>query len=171
MGRLIDPTLLEMPAPQGPMKTAFYSHSDCRGHDMGEGHPECPARLDAIEDHLIATGLDAALERREAPSVDAADLALAHSAGYVAELRDLLEEVAQLADVAAAVGERQVGEVGERCLAPLERGIEPARDQVVLDRVEPRRALRVTGAHVVAAAVGMAVEGRFHRSFDGRDFE
>ena len=76
------------------MKTAFYSHSDCRGHDMGPGHPECPERLAAIEDHLLATGLDAALERREAPSVAASDLALAHASGYVAELRDLLERVA-----------------------------------------------------------------------------
>jgi len=77
------------------MTTAFYSHSDCRGHDMGRGHPECPERLDAIEDHLIATGLDLALERREAPLVDPADLALAHSSGFVAELRDVLEQVTQ----------------------------------------------------------------------------
>ena len=50
-----------------PMTTAFYSHPECRGHDMGDGHPECPERLDAIEDHLLATGLGIALERREAP--------------------------------------------------------------------------------------------------------
>jgi acetoin utilization deacetylase AcuC-like enzyme len=75
------------------MKTAFYSHSDCRGHDMGPGHPECPARLDAIDDLLTASGLDLAIERRDAPSVDARDLALAHSSGFVAELRDLLERV------------------------------------------------------------------------------
>ena len=76
------------------MKTAFYSHSECHGHDMGEGHPECPARLDAINDHLIASGLDAALDRREAPLAAASDLVLAHSPGYVAELGDLLERVA-----------------------------------------------------------------------------
>ena len=45
------------------MSTAFYSHPDCRGHDMGPGHPECPQRLDAIEDHLLSTGLDIALLR------------------------------------------------------------------------------------------------------------
>jgi hypothetical protein len=28
---------------------------------MGAGHPECPQRLDAIDDHLLATGLDIAL--------------------------------------------------------------------------------------------------------------
>ena len=73
-GRLIDPTLLEKPEPESAMTTAFYSHPDCRGHDMGAGHPECSARLDAIEDHLIATGLDVALEQREAPMVALSDL-------------------------------------------------------------------------------------------------
>ena len=76
------------------MTTAFYTHPDCRGHDMGPGHPECPERLDAIDDFLLASGLEAALERREAPRVDPADLALAHSSGYVDELRDFLEGVA-----------------------------------------------------------------------------
>ena len=61
---------------------------------MGAGHPECAARLDAIDDHLIATGLGAALEHREAPVVAMADLAHAHSSGYVTELRDVLERIA-----------------------------------------------------------------------------
>lgn len=75
------------------MSTAFYTHSDCRLHEMGSGHPECPQRLDAIQDHLRATGLDVALEMREAPLVDLADVGRAHSSRYVAELKDLLEEV------------------------------------------------------------------------------
>lgn len=73
------------------MTTAFYSHPDCRGHDMGRGHPECPQRLDAIDDYLLATGLDIAIERREAPLVDMADVAHAHASGYVGELRDALQ--------------------------------------------------------------------------------
>ncbi len=73
------------------MTTAFYSHSDCRGHDMGRGHPECPQRLDAIDDYLLATGLEVALERVEAPLVDLREVALAHSSRYVSELRELLE--------------------------------------------------------------------------------
>jgi acetoin utilization deacetylase AcuC-like enzyme len=75
------------------MTTAFYSHSDCRRHDMGRGHPECPQRLAAIDDYLLATGLDVALERIDAPLVDLHDVAHAHSSGYVAELRELLERV------------------------------------------------------------------------------
>ena len=76
------------------MTTAYYTHPDCRGHDMGRWHPECPQRLDAINDHLLATGLDVALERRDAPIVDLSELALAHSEGYVVALKALLEQVA-----------------------------------------------------------------------------
>jgi acetoin utilization deacetylase AcuC-like enzyme len=76
------------------MSTAFYSHADCRHHDMGAGHPECAQRLDAIRDSLHASGLDIALEHRDAPLVDLRDVALAHSSGYVAHMRDLLEQVA-----------------------------------------------------------------------------
>ncbi len=61
---------------------------------MGQGHPECPQRLDAIHDHLIAIGLDVALEHREAPLVDLHDVELAHSPGYVSELKDRLEQLA-----------------------------------------------------------------------------
>ncbi len=75
------------------MSTAFFTHPDCRRHDMGAGHPECPQRLDAIEDHLLATGLDIALTRHDAPIVDLKDVELAHTHHYVAELRDLLEQI------------------------------------------------------------------------------
>ena len=76
------------------MVTAIYSHPECRLHDMGHGHPECPQRLDAIHDHLLATGLEAALDSRSAPLVDLKDLALAHESRYVRELKDVLEQVA-----------------------------------------------------------------------------
>ena len=75
------------------MTTAFYSHSDCRAHDAGSGHPECPQRLDAIDDHLLATGLEVALQRHEAPLVDLNELAHAHSSAYVSELREVLEQL------------------------------------------------------------------------------
>lgn len=75
------------------MSTAFYTHPDCRLHQMGQGHPECPQRLDAITDHLRATGLDVALDMRDAPKVDLRDVVLAHSNGYLSEIKDLLEQV------------------------------------------------------------------------------
>ncbi|MBX3634321.1 MAG: histone deacetylase family protein [Rubrivivax sp.] len=73
------------------MSTAFYSHPACRGHDMGAGHPECPERLDAIADHLRATGLDIALDFREAPPATPEQIERAHSAGYVLQLQDVLQ--------------------------------------------------------------------------------
>ena len=75
------------------MSTAFYSHAECRMHDMGAGHPECPQRLDAISDHLLATGLDVALEFRDAPEATLAQLERAHTTGYVLQLQDALLQV------------------------------------------------------------------------------
>jgi len=75
------------------MNTVFYSHPACRQHDMGAGHPECPARLDAITDHLRATGLDVALDFREAPEARPEQLERAHATAYVAGLSDLLGQV------------------------------------------------------------------------------
>jgi acetoin utilization deacetylase AcuC-like enzyme len=75
------------------MSTVFYSHPDCRLHDMGPGHPECPQRLDAISDHLLATGLDIALTFRDAPQATLAQIERAHTAHYATEISDLLEHV------------------------------------------------------------------------------
>ncbi len=72
-------------------KTGYFSHPDCRKHEMGHGHPECPQRLDAIEDRLLACGVGDALERLEAPLASTADLELAHGRMHIAALRGLTE--------------------------------------------------------------------------------
>lgn len=72
------------------MSTAFYTHSDCLLHDMGPGHPECPARLTAIQEHLRAIGLDRVLAWRDAPVVSLQALERAHSRTHVRALTDLL---------------------------------------------------------------------------------
>ena len=54
--------------------TGYFTHKECWRHEMGAGHPECPARLDAIEDRLRATGLGDVLDRREATAAALADL-------------------------------------------------------------------------------------------------
>jgi acetoin utilization deacetylase AcuC-like enzyme len=65
---------------------------------MGTGHPECPDRLDAIEDRLLISGVGDALERMEAPMAPLADIDLAHGRMYLAALRGtsdrLIEEIA-----------------------------------------------------------------------------
>ncbi|WP_284617438.1 histone deacetylase family protein [Aquabacterium humicola] len=75
------------------MPTAIYTHRECRLHDMGAGHPECPQRLDAIADQLIASGIDVALEHREAPPATLAQIERAHSTAYVLHIQDLLRQV------------------------------------------------------------------------------
>jgi acetoin utilization deacetylase AcuC-like enzyme len=75
--------------------TGYFTHSDCRLHEMGPGHPECPQRLDAIEDRLLITGLDQALQRREAAPASLSDIELAHDRMYVASLRGLTDALAE----------------------------------------------------------------------------
>ena len=74
-------------------KTGYFSHPDCRKHEMGEGHPECPERLDAIDDRLLITGVGDALDRREAPQASISDLELAHGRMHVAALRGLTDSL------------------------------------------------------------------------------
>ena len=68
------------------MHTAFISHPDCLLHEMGLHHPECPARLNAIEDQLIASGLMNTLEHYVAPLVTRAQLERVHTAAYIDSL-------------------------------------------------------------------------------------
>ncbi|MFM2402461.1 MAG: hypothetical protein RL223_341, partial [Pseudomonadota bacterium] len=75
------------------MSTAFYTHADCRLHDMGAGHPECPQRLDAIHDQLLASGLDIALDHRDAPLATLEQIGRAHTTHYVLQLKDVLEQI------------------------------------------------------------------------------
>ena len=78
------------------MSTAYFTHADFRRHDMGRGHPECPARLDAIDDHFLATGLADVLARHDdAPLARPEDLAHAHSGNYLSELDETFERVAE----------------------------------------------------------------------------
>ena len=65
------------------MATGYFSHSACRRHDMGAGHPECPERLSAIDDHLLAQGLDALLLHSEPPEATVDQLDRAHDRNYV----------------------------------------------------------------------------------------
>ena len=72
------------------MSTAYYSHPDCLLHEMGEWHPESPARLQAIEDQLIASRLMPYLDCREAPLATHDDLLRVHTPEAIARVRDHL---------------------------------------------------------------------------------
>ena len=58
---------------------------------MGAGHPECPERLDAIDDRLLISGVGDALEHLQAAPAALADIELAHSRHHIATLRGLTD--------------------------------------------------------------------------------
>ncbi|TNC97612.1 MAG: Histone deacetylase [Gallionellaceae bacterium] len=68
------------------MQTAYISHPLCLKHDMGAHHPECPARIHAIEDQLIASGLMSYLQHHEAPEVTREQLLRVHDAAYLDDI-------------------------------------------------------------------------------------
>jgi len=70
-------------------KTGYFTHRDCWKHEMGRGHPECPERLDAIEDRLLACGVGDALERGDVPLATLQQITRAHSAAHLEHLEEL----------------------------------------------------------------------------------
>lgn len=72
------------------MSTVYFSHPDCLLHETGEWHPESPARLQAIEDQLIASRLSGLIERRDAPLAAIEDIRRVHSEAVVERIRSHL---------------------------------------------------------------------------------
>jgi len=72
--------------------TAYITHADCARHDMGRGHPERPERLAAIEDQLIASGIEQFLARHDAPLATDEQLARVHPPEYVRAIREVAPE-------------------------------------------------------------------------------
>jgi acetoin utilization deacetylase AcuC-like enzyme len=65
------------------MSILIISHPDCTLHDMGDGHPESPLRLDAIASQLKTTGMGDLLQYRDAPMASIEQLSKAHDRNYV----------------------------------------------------------------------------------------
>ncbi len=65
------------------MHTAYISHPDCLEHDTGIGHPECAARIGAIQDRLVTAHLYDFLRHYDAPEVTEAQLLRVHDAAYL----------------------------------------------------------------------------------------
>jgi acetoin utilization deacetylase AcuC-like enzyme len=63
--------------------TALISHRECLRHNMGAWHPEAPARLQAVEDQLIASGLVGHFAHYDAPLVQRDELERVHEAAYI----------------------------------------------------------------------------------------
>jgi acetoin utilization deacetylase AcuC-like enzyme len=69
------------------LKTGLITHNACAVHEMGSWHPECPARLAAIQDQLIVSGLAPHLEYVEAPHASIEVLERAHDPAYIEMLQ------------------------------------------------------------------------------------
>jgi len=69
---------------------AFISHPVCLRHEMGEGHPERPERLVAVEAGVADARLESRLARAEAPAATREQLLRVHDPAYV----DTLEQLA-----------------------------------------------------------------------------
>lgn len=74
------------------MNTAYISHADCCLHDMGSYHPESPARVRAIEDQLIASGLINYLDHHDAPVARREHLVRVHDERYVEEIHAMVPQ-------------------------------------------------------------------------------
>jgi acetoin utilization deacetylase AcuC-like enzyme len=74
------------------MTIAFISHPVCLRHEMGEGHPERPERLVAVEAGVADAGLESRLTRAEAPAATREQLLRVHDAAYVDALERLAPE-------------------------------------------------------------------------------
>ena len=72
--------------------TAFITHRDCWLHNMGEMHPECPDRLGAINDRLIAAGLDMYITFHDAPLATREQIIRVHPESYLDELFNSVPE-------------------------------------------------------------------------------
>ena len=70
------------------MPTLYITHADCLGHAPFEGHPERPARLEAIWKKLEDAKFDA-LQREDAIVAAPEAAALAHPETYVERIADL----------------------------------------------------------------------------------
>ncbi|MDZ7804198.1 histone deacetylase family protein [Thiohalophilus sp.] len=68
------------------MSIGFITHPDCALHDMGTGHPECPARLGAIQDQILSSGMELALQYYDAPLATREQLFRVHDPAYVDEI-------------------------------------------------------------------------------------
>ncbi len=61
----------------------IISHPSCLEHLSPEGHPECPERIEAIRNQLIASGLEFVISERDAQAATDAQLRAVHDVDYL----------------------------------------------------------------------------------------
>jgi acetoin utilization deacetylase AcuC-like enzyme len=68
------------------MSIGIITHHDCLLHDMAPGHPECPARISAIDRQIVHDGFNYEMRFLDAPKATRAQLVCAHDADYIDEI-------------------------------------------------------------------------------------
>ena len=66
------------------MTTGYITHPDFLKHEMGSHHPECPERIQAINDQLVRSRIDGYLTHIEPPLATEDQLELIHTADHIA---------------------------------------------------------------------------------------
>ncbi|WP_462159380.1 histone deacetylase family protein [Pseudoalteromonas sp. GB56] len=73
-------------------RIAVISHPACRRHHMGDDHPESAARLDVIQDRILASGLDLSLKHISARKAQRDDYLRVHSEQLVSLVEQRIPE-------------------------------------------------------------------------------
>jgi acetoin utilization deacetylase AcuC-like enzyme len=68
------------------MSIGIITHHDCLLHDMAPGHPECPARISAIDRQIVHDGFNYEMRFLDAPRATRAQLMRVHDPDYVDEI-------------------------------------------------------------------------------------
>ena len=135
--------------------TVLLTSAGCLEHEPMAGHPECPARLSALLEHLDETGLLADLRVEEAPQAARSDLQRIHSAAYLDALERLSPSAGLVrldADTALAPGSlRAVHLAAGAAVAGVQQTLNGAAQRVFC-------AVRPPGHHAEeAAAMGFCL--------------
>ena len=68
------------------MSVAIISHVQCAAYNLGDEHPESPARLHVINDQLISSGLSFVCPQYQSEKVTKAQLLAVHDEQYIEQL-------------------------------------------------------------------------------------
>lgn len=78
------------------MTIAFITHNDCLFHEMDIDHPECSTRINAINDQIISSGLDLALQYFDAPLATCEQLSRVHDDTYIETIFQMAPDIGQI---------------------------------------------------------------------------
>ncbi|MEI9811171.1 MAG: histone deacetylase [Acidobacteriota bacterium] len=112
--------------------TALVADAIYKQHDTGPGHPEQPARYDAVIGALEAAGLAGAMQRMEPRTATVDEIALVHTRPYIA----LAEREIRSGRRELSTGDANVSEQSYDVALLATGGVLQAVDAVMADKVD-----------------------------------